>query len=236
MNAPSRITSPAAFLLAVFLTTGGVLAVDQPPQEPEQQRAWLVGHLVTDMEALGTFGGKAFAKVPRIVNRLTDDQVALLAQYYFLTRSKTEQDAYLYALQQQGRTEDQVAEAKAAIAELLTAMNDEIVACYDQFITMPQPVQYLSQVCYSQRAGMVLQRPVLRSRRGTMTTAASSGRCSMPPARALGRSRSAAPTSMPAASSIRRTTASPCAVHVNRSINLRIAKRTGSGTTGTGGA
>ena len=34
---PSRITSTAAFLLAVFLTTGGVLAVDQPPQEPEQQ-------------------------------------------------------------------------------------------------------------------------------------------------------------------------------------------------------
>ena len=76
-----------------------------------------------------------------------------MGQYDFLSRSKTEQDAYLYALQQQGRTEDQVAEAKAPIAELLTAMNDEIVACYDQFITMPQPVQYLSQVCYSSVPG-----------------------------------------------------------------------------------
>jgi hypothetical protein len=97
-----KSTAPAAFLLAVFLTAGSALAVDQPPQEPEQMRAWLVGHVIADMEALGTFGGKAFAKVPGIVDRLTDDQVALMAQYYYLTRAKTEQDAYLYSLQQQG--------------------------------------------------------------------------------------------------------------------------------------
>ena len=64
------------------LMAGTALAIDQPPQEPEQQRAWLVGHLVTDMEALGTFDGNTLAKVPAIVNALTDDQVALLAQYY----------------------------------------------------------------------------------------------------------------------------------------------------------
>ena len=60
MNPASQVpksTVGAAFLLAVFLTAGSSLAVDQPPQEPEQQRAWLVGHVVTDMEALGTFGG-----------------------------------------------------------------------------------------------------------------------------------------------------------------------------------
>ena len=125
MNPASQVpksAAPAAFLLSVFLTAGSALAVDQPPQEPEQQRAWLTGHVIADMEALGTFGGKAFAKVPGIVNRLTDDQVALLAQYYFLTRSKTEQDAGLYAMQERGYTDEQVKEAKAPIAELLTVL------------------------------------------------------------------------------------------------------------------
>ena len=64
------------------------------------------------------FDGTAIAKVPRIVSALTDDQVALLAQYYFLTRSKTEQDAYLYSLQQRGETDGQVDEAKAPVADL----------------------------------------------------------------------------------------------------------------------
>jgi hypothetical protein len=99
---PKTLTRIAIFLMSVLLMTGTALAIDQPPQEPEQQRAWLVGHLVTDMEALGTFDGTTLAKVPGIVNSLTDDQVALLAQYYFLTRSKTEQDAGIYALQQKG--------------------------------------------------------------------------------------------------------------------------------------
>ena len=105
------------------------------------------------MEALGTFDGNALAKVPGIVNALTDDQVALLAQYYYLTRSKTEQDAYLYSLQQQGYGDEQVNAAKAEIADLLTAMNDQTVACYDEFVQMPQPVQYLSYVIYASVPG-----------------------------------------------------------------------------------
>jgi hypothetical protein len=105
--------------------------------------------MVTDMEALGTFDGNTLAKVPAIVDALTDDQVALLAQYYFLTRSKTEQDASLYAMQQQGDTDEQVNTAKAEIADLLTAMNDQIEACYAQFVPMPQPVLYLAQICYA---------------------------------------------------------------------------------------
>ena len=36
--------------------------MEPPPQEPQQQRAWLIGHLVTDMEALGTFDGNTLAK------------------------------------------------------------------------------------------------------------------------------------------------------------------------------
>ena len=167
MNPASRIRTTAritAFLLATFLMAGNVMAIDQPPQDPQQQRTWLVGHLATDMEALGTFDGNALAKVPGIVNALTDDQVALLSQYYFLTRSKTQQDAYLYSLQQQGDTDEQVNAAKAEIADLLTAMNDQTVACYDQFVPMPEPVQYLAQSLLRQRAGLVLPCPVLRPR------------------------------------------------------------------------
>ena len=143
----------SAVILMTFFATAAVFAIDQPPQEPEQLRAWLVGHLVTDMEALGTFDGNTLAKVPGIVNALTDDQVALLAQYYYLTRSKTEQDASLYSLQQQGYAEDQVNEAKAPIDDLLTEMNDQTVACYDLFLTMPEPVQYLAQICYASVPG-----------------------------------------------------------------------------------
>ncbi len=103
--------------------------------------------------ALGTFDGNTLAKVPGIVNALTDEQVALLAQYYYLTRSKTEQDAYLYSLQQQGYADQQVNEAKAGIADLLTTMNDQIEACYAQFTPMAEPVQYLAQICYASVPG-----------------------------------------------------------------------------------
>ena len=157
MHPTSRIlktpTVTTAFLLMLFLLAGTAFAIDQPPQEPEQLRPWLVGHLVTDMEALGTFDGTTLAKVPGIVNALTDDQVALLAQYYFLTRSKTEQDAGIYSLQQQGYAEEQVNGAKAEVADLLTEMNDQTVACYDQFVSMPEPVQYLAQICYASVPG-----------------------------------------------------------------------------------
>jgi len=147
------LTRTTAVLLPVIVVGGNALAIDQPPQDSQQLRPWLVGHLVTDMEAVGTFDGNKLAKVPSIVNKLTDDQVALLAQYYYLTRSKTEQDASLYAMQQQGSTDEQVNEAKAQIADLLTTMNDQIMACYDQFAPMTQPVPYLAQICYASVPG-----------------------------------------------------------------------------------
>jgi len=143
----------AAGVVLMLCMADACQTMDQPPQEPDQQRAWLAGHLVTDMEALGTFDANTLAKVPGVVNALTDDQVALLAQYYFLTRSKTEQDASLYALQQQGDTDEQVNEATAEVADLLTTMNDEIDACYTQFVPMPQPVLYIAQICYASVPG-----------------------------------------------------------------------------------
>ena len=166
MNPASLILKPltriaTAVLLAVFLMAGTAFAIDQPPQEPEQQRAWLVGHLVTDMEALGTFDGNTLAKVPAIVNTLTDDHVALLAQYYFLTRSKTEQDASLYALQQQGDAEAQVSTAKAEIADLLTVRErpDRGVLQRVRPHARTRPVSRPDLLRH--RARLVLPRPVL---------------------------------------------------------------------------
>ena len=144
------IASVAAMVLAAASTAP---AMDQPPQNAQQQRDWLIGHLTTDMQALGSFDAAAAAKLPSTVNSLTDNQVALLAQYYFLTRSKAEQDAYLYALQQQGSTTAQIAAAQAQIADLLAAMNQEIAACYAALAAMPQPVVYCSQVCYASVPG-----------------------------------------------------------------------------------
>ena len=115
---PNFLTKTAAAFLLVMLMAGTAVAIGEPPQDSQQQRAWLVGHLVTDMQALGTFDGNAIARVPAIVNALTDNQVALLTQYYYLTRSKAGQDASLYAMQQQGNTEEQVNEAKGRIADL----------------------------------------------------------------------------------------------------------------------
>ena len=143
----------AAGIVLLFATTNACLAMDQPPQDPQQQRAWLVGHLVGDMQALRTFDGAAIANVPAIVNSLNDDQVALLAQYYFLTRSKTEQDAYVYSLQQQGDTAEQVNAAQAATADLLADINNQIAECNAQFAPMPQPVVYLAQICYASVPG-----------------------------------------------------------------------------------
>ncbi len=164
MNPTSRILKTVFSLAVVFLMAGTALAIDRPPQDPQQQRAWLVGHLVTDMEALGTFDGNTLAKVPGIVNALTDEQVALLAQYYFLTRSKTEQDASLYAMQQQGYADQQVNEAKAEIANLLTTMNDQIEACYAQFTPMAAASPVPRPDLLRQRAWLVLPCQVLRPR------------------------------------------------------------------------
>ena len=66
LNKPIQV----AVILTTLLATAAAFAIDQPPQDPEQQRAWLIGHVVTDMEALGTFDGNALAKVPSIVNAL----------------------------------------------------------------------------------------------------------------------------------------------------------------------
>jgi len=112
------------FALA-FGMTGSAVAMDQPPDTAPQQRAWLLSHLVTDMQSVGTFQSNDIAQMVTLVNTLTDDQVNLLARFYFLTREKTEQDAQLYAVQQT-ETGDALAQAKAQVADLLTQLHNQI--------------------------------------------------------------------------------------------------------------
>ena len=190
---------------------------------------------MTDMEALGTFDGTTLAKVPGIVNALTDEQVALLSQYYFLTRSKTQQDAYLYSLQQQGETDEQVNGAKAEIADLLTTMNDQTVACYDQFVPMPRAGAVPRPDLLRQRPRMVLPSPLLRPRvvlrqRLLLSVpafnAAYAGGWAVPVSR---------PSTTTVAVSTRRSTTSPTAPTSAAARTWRSGKPTGCGTAATGG-
>jgi hypothetical protein len=126
---------------------------DQPPADSSQQRPWLRTHLLKDAQCVGTFDDDTTAKASTILQNLPDDQIALLCQYYLLTRSKTEQDAYIYSLQQQGYTDAQVNEAKAPIADLLTEMQNQGDACYNQIQTLGEPAQYLAQIEYASVPG-----------------------------------------------------------------------------------
>jgi hypothetical protein len=128
-------------------------ALDQPPADPGQQRQWLQVHLLKDAQLSGIFDGDAITKVLAILRNLSDDQLALLCQYYMLTRSKTEQDAYVYSLQQQGYSGDQVNAAKATIADLLSEMQNQGDACYAQIRTLGEPAQYLAQIEYASIPG-----------------------------------------------------------------------------------
>ena len=138
----------ALLTIVLALVASTCLAIQPPPLDSESQRAWLTGHLIADMKTLDTFSPADFGKVADVVTGMTDDQAALACQFYYLTRAKTEQDAYLFALQKEGKTDEEVNEAKASVTDLLTVTHDQSVACYDRLVTLGQPVEYLAQLCY----------------------------------------------------------------------------------------
>jgi hypothetical protein len=138
--------------LALICLTGACLAMDQPPETAPQQRAWLLSHLVTDMQSVGSFRHGDFAEVVRLANSLTDDQVSLLARYYYLTRAKTEQDAQLYTVQVND-TEEALAQAKAQVADLLTQQHNQIEQTYSELTTINPGCQTLCQVAYASVPG-----------------------------------------------------------------------------------
>ena len=128
-------------------------ASDPPPADPGRQREWLQTHLLRDMHSLGTFDGNTTTKAWSSIKSLTDDQAGLLCQNYSLSRSKAEQDAYIYSLQQQGYSDEQLQAAKAGVADLLTEMEDQGNACCSQIQTVGGPAQYLAQIEYASVPG-----------------------------------------------------------------------------------
>jgi hypothetical protein len=141
-----------ATVLVLVSLTGTSLAIDQPPETAPQQRAWLLSCLVTDMQSVGSFTSDDIARTVTLINTLTDDQVSLLARFYYLTREKTEQDARLYAVQL-GDTEEAIAQAKAQVADLLTQQHNQIEQTYSELATINPGCQTLCQVAYASVPG-----------------------------------------------------------------------------------
>jgi hypothetical protein len=140
-----------AFVLAPGLI-GTARAVDQPPETAPQQRAWLLSHLVTDMQSVGSFTSDDIAGMVTLVNALTDDQASLLARFYYLTREKTEQDASLYAVQQT-EGNDALAQAKAQVADLLAQLQNQIQQTYSEVATINPECETLCQLAYASVPG-----------------------------------------------------------------------------------
>jgi hypothetical protein len=139
-------------VLLVLGRTGTSLAIDQPPATAAPQRAWLLSHLTTDMRGVGSFTSDDIAQAQRLINSLRDDQVSLLARFYYLTRAKTEQDAQLYAVQQTD-TAETLAQEKAQVADLLAQLQSQIEQTYSELATINPGCETLCQVTYASVPG-----------------------------------------------------------------------------------
>jgi hypothetical protein len=87
-----------------------------------------------------------------LVNSLSDDQVGLLARFYYLTREKTEQDAQLYATEQ-AESGDALAQAKAQVADVLAQLQGQIQQTYSELATLNPGCETLCQVAYASVPG-----------------------------------------------------------------------------------
>jgi hypothetical protein len=142
----------AAAVLLVIGLTGTALAIEQPPATAPQQRAWLLSHLVTDMQSVGSFMSDDIARMVTLVKALTDDQASLLARFYYLTREKAEQDASLYAVQQT-EGDDALAQAKAEVAGVLAQLQSQIQQTYSEVATINPGCETLCQFAYASVPG-----------------------------------------------------------------------------------
>ena len=107
--------------------------------------------LVTDMQGVGSFTSDDIARTVTLVNSLADDQVSLLARFYYLTRAKTEQDARLYAVQLSDT--GALAQAKSECADLLTQQQNQIEQTYSELATVSPGCETLCQVTYASVPG-----------------------------------------------------------------------------------
>jgi hypothetical protein len=148
-----QIVAQVAITLTLALgLSGTTFAIEQPPALASQQRAWLLSHLVTDMQNVGTFQSSDIARMVQLVNTLGDDQIGLLSRFYYLTREKTEQDAELFAVQQTD-TSEALAQAKAQVADLLAQLQNQINATYSELASINPGCQTLCQFAYASLPG-----------------------------------------------------------------------------------
>ena len=63
---------------------------EQPPTDPQAQRAWLLGHLVADMQAQGKYDAQKVQAAEAALNKMTPTQVAASVQYYQQRKSQVE--------------------------------------------------------------------------------------------------------------------------------------------------
>jgi len=50
--------------------------------ETQQQRDWLLAHLIVDMQAQGQYDVEKYQKVEKMINNMSDSQINVLIEYY----------------------------------------------------------------------------------------------------------------------------------------------------------
>jgi hypothetical protein len=132
--------------------TGMTFAIEQPPATASQQRSWLVGHFASDMQSVGSFTGNDVAQMVNLVCALPDQQVGLLARFYYLTREKTEQDVQLYAIGQ-ADTGAALAQAQAQVTDLLAQLQNQIQQIHSELAPINPEYQTLCEDTYASVPG-----------------------------------------------------------------------------------
>ena len=100
-------------------------AVDKPPEQPTSQRSWLVENLCCDMTSTpDPFTKQDVGRIravsnprPRASWGVGDHEVALLADYYYRTRARAEEDLQLQQLSSQNQEQRPDAQQAAVISE-----------------------------------------------------------------------------------------------------------------------
>ena len=150
-------------------------AMDKPPEAPENQRSWLRGGLLNDMTETekrmpGTFATREYARAKALANpsaspslKISDEDVDLLADYYYRTRARAEEDLQQFQRQlpragqfpgqlpnpqQAGPTDEELKAAKAD-REGISALGGKLADKGDA-------VKSLSELIYASLPGFCL--------------------------------------------------------------------------------
>ena len=150
-------------------------AVDKPPEDPKNQRSWLGNRLLSDMSQTDenmpeTFATRDYGRVKAITNRsaspkfkISDDDVALLADYYYHTRARAADDLRQFQqqlvrlVQSQGQLpQPQLADTTDEETKTARADRKEISALGGKLADRADAVKSLSELIYASLPGFCL--------------------------------------------------------------------------------